>query len=88
MKKHIALAFAAALIVSPAAAQQDDDDSSLMEQGLQLFLDGLREDESVPEAVGVLLEDIYQVRGQLQQLGSRAEGIRDILAAKVHRGTT
>jgi hypothetical protein len=52
------------------------------------FLDGLREDDSVPEAVGVLLEDIYQVRGQLQDLGSRAEEIRDVLAAKVRRGTT
>jgi hypothetical protein len=52
------------------------------------FLDAVREDEAVPEALGVLLEDIYQVRGQLQELGRRAQVIQDVLAGKVDRGTT
>jgi hypothetical protein len=40
------LALVAALAAHPVSAQQDDGGSRLMEQGLQLFLDGLREEMS------------------------------------------
>ncbi|MDK3074946.1 hypothetical protein QO034_17795 [Sedimentitalea sp. JM2-8] len=46
MKKRFALALAAALSASSASAQAADDGSGLMEKGLELFLDGLRQEMS------------------------------------------
>lgn len=46
MKSCISLAFAAALAASSVSAQETDEGNGLMEKGLELFLDGLRQEMS------------------------------------------
>lgn len=46
MKQHAALAFATILTVSPVSAQSPNDGPDLMERGMELFFEGLREEMS------------------------------------------
>lgn len=46
MRTAVVIAIAATLIASPAVSQQDDEGKSLMEQGMELFFEGLREEMS------------------------------------------
>ncbi len=46
MKQIAAILVATVVFVSPIAAQQSDEDTSLMERGMELFFEGLREEMS------------------------------------------
>lgn len=52
------------------------------------FMDGLRADSSIPGVISMMLEDIYLIRFQLQDLTYQAQEILLILEAEVDRGTT